>query len=192
MNPVLWSWAYVSQLLATRTGQAPELSDGELEARLQHFLSVLEVTLQTTTQTDFPSDAWKVARLYHTKVQQKIDNGDYSWIQMLQQWGAATSPHELMAARAEIPLGIVKQKAVSETVGKGAGKGGKKEDEEKKKQICYSWNNCETRGKCKLEVENEGEKCIRMHVCSWCKSKDYKPVTHQKRFCRKRIEEEGE
>ena len=32
MNPVLWSWAYVSQLLATRTGQAPELSVGELEA----------------------------------------------------------------------------------------------------------------------------------------------------------------
>ena len=101
--------------------------------------------------------------------------------------GAATSPHELKAARAEIPLGIVEQKAVSETVGKGAGKGGKKEDEEKRKQICYSWNNCETRGK-----ENEGEKCIIMHVCSWCKSKDYKPVTHQKRFCRKRIEEEGE
>ena len=72
--------------------------------------------------------------------------------------GAATSPHELKAARAEIPLGIVEQKAVSETVGKGAGKGGKKEDEEKKKQICYCWKNCETRGKCKLEVENEGEK----------------------------------
>jgi hypothetical protein len=98
-----------------------------------------------------------------------------------------------MAARAEIPLGTVKQKAVSETIGRGAGKGGKKEDdEEKKKQTCYSWNNSETRGKCKLEVENEGEKCIRIHACSWCKSKNYKPVTHQKQFCRKRIEEEGE
>ena len=194
LNPILWSWAYVSQLLATRTGQAPELADGELEARLQHFLSVLEVTLQTTAQSDFASDAWKVARLYHVKVQQKVDSGDYTWVQMLQQWGTATSPHELMAARAEIPLTVVKQKATGEVTGvvKGGAKGGRKDEEEKKKQVCFSWNNCETRGKCKFEVENDGEDCPRIHACSWCKSKDKKPLTHQKRFCRKRIEEEGE
>ena len=69
MNVVLWSWSYVAQLLASRIGQAPAFPDGELEARLQHFLSVLEVTLQTTSQTDFASDSWKIARLYHTKVQ---------------------------------------------------------------------------------------------------------------------------
>jgi hypothetical protein len=74
LNPVLWSWAYVSELLATRTGHAPVLQDGELEARLQHFLSVLEVVLQTTTQTDFSSDAWRVAQLYHVKVQQLAAN----------------------------------------------------------------------------------------------------------------------
>jgi hypothetical protein len=77
LNPILWSWAYISHLLATRTGHAPELQDGELEARLQHFLSVLEITLQTTNQSDFSSDAWNVARLYHVKVQQMVDNGDY-------------------------------------------------------------------------------------------------------------------
>ena len=200
LNPILWSWAYVSQLLATRTGQAQKLGEGELEARLQHFLSVLEITLQTTTQADFSADAWKVARLYHVKVQQKIDNGDYSWIQMQQQWGAATSPHELMAARAEIP--IVKQlKSTLDGTGTGRGgigkgaKGGKKdedEDEKKKKQVCYSWNNSEVKGRCKWEMEHDGETCIRMHICSWCKSKDLKPQTHQKRFCRRRIEEEGE
>ena len=63
LNPILWSCAYVSQLLASRTGQAPVLAEGELEARLQHFLSVLEITLQTTSQADSPSDAWNVARL---------------------------------------------------------------------------------------------------------------------------------
>ena len=188
LNPILWSWAYVSQLLATRTGQAPELAEGELEARLQHFLSVLEITLQTTTQADFASDAWKVARLYHVKVQQKVDCGDYSWVQMLQKWGAATSPHELMAARAEIPL-TIKQK----TAPGGFQNGGKVlGDEEKKKQICYSWNYCETEGKCKYEVENEGEACVRIHACSWCKTRDKKPLDHQKRFCKKRLEVEGE
>jgi hypothetical protein len=114
---------------------------------------------------------------------------------MLQQWGSATSPHELMAARAEIPI-TTKQKAVvkggevpSKVVVKG---GGKKDDDEKKKQVCYSYNNSETRGKCKWEIDHDGETCIRMHVCSWCNAKDLKPLTHQKRFCRKRMDEEGE
>jgi hypothetical protein len=195
LNPILWSWAFVSHLLATRTGQAPTLSEGELEARLQHFLSVLEITLQTTTQTDFSSEAWRVARLYHVKVQQKVDSGDYSWVQMLQQWGAATSPHELMAARAEIPL-VSKPKVahdgIAKGVVKGTGKGNKKDEDEKKKQVCYAWNNSETRGKCKWELDHEGETCFRMHVCSWCKAKDLKPQTHQKRFCRRRLDEEGE
>ena len=195
LNPILWSWAYVSHLLATRTGQAPMLAEGELEARLQHFLNVLEITLQTTNQADFAADAWKVARLYHTKVQQKVDCGEYSWLQMLQQWGAATSPHELMAARAEIPLNVKQKTALTDGLAgvvKTGTRGTKKDLEEKKKQICFSWNNCETRGKCKFEVENEGEACPRIHACSWCKTKDFKPLTHQKRFCRKRIEEDGE
>ena len=199
LNPILWSWAYVSQLLASRTGQAPVLAEGELEARLQHFLSVLEITLQTTSQADFPSDAWNVARLYHGKVQQKIDSGVYSWVQLEQQWGSATLPHELMAARAEIP--VIPVKAKFEGSGRGAAaavkvpKTGRKDDddeERKKKQVCYSWNNSEIRGKCKWEIDHEGETCIRMHICSWCKSKENKHHTHQKSFCRKRIEEDGE
>ena len=194
LNPVLWSWAYVSELLATRTGHAPALQDGELEARLQHFLSVLEVVLQTTNQSDFSSDAWKVARLYHVKVQQKIDSGDYSWLQMLQQWGSATLPHELMAARAEVQP-VVKAAPAGRGGGNGNGskpkeKGKKYEEDENKP--CGYWNNSETKGKCKWELEHDGKSCNRLHVCSWCKAKDLKPMTHQKRFCRRRIEEEGE
>ena len=193
LNPILWSWAYVAELLATRTGHAPVLPEGEMEARLQHFLSVLEVLLQTTIQTDFLSDAWKVARLYHVKVQQKIDSGDNSWVQMLQQWGSATLPHELMAAKAEVQF---KPKGTNVGLGNGGTKGdsikGGKKDPEKKLMLCSGWNNCETRGKCRWETDHEGESCNRVHACSWCKSKDLKPLTHQKRFCRRRIEEEGE
>ena len=194
LNPILWSYGYVSELLATRTGHAPALQDGELEARLQHFMSVLEVVLQTTTQADFASDAWKVARLYHVKVQHKIDSGDYSWVQLLQQWGPATLPHELMAAKAEIQS---KPKVPPSTngVGNGGSKSGDKtgkKDDDKKNYPCNSWNNSETRGKCRWETEHDGETCNRLHACSWCKAKNLKPLTHQKRFCRKRIEEEGE
>ena len=193
LNPILWSWAYISQLLATRTGHAPVLQEGELEARLQHFLSVLEVTLQTTTQSDFASEAWQVARLYHGKVQQKVDSGEHNWVQMLQQWGAATLPHELMAARAEIQLAAIKPRNTNGGSGNGKEKvGDKNERKDVEKRFCSTWNNSETRGKCTWETEHEGEKCIFVHACSWCKGKKFKPLTHQKRFCRKRIEEEGE
>ena len=186
LNPILFSWAYIAELLATRTGQAPSLQGGELEARLQHFLSVLEVTLQTTTQTDFSSDSWKVARLYNQKVQDKVDAGVYTWLELAQQWGTATLPHELMAANAELAPRILKKRFGERTPPK-------KKEEERKPGLCYSWNNSETRGKCKWEVENDGRKCNKQHYCSWCKGESNKINFHQELFCKKKqLEKEGE
>lgn len=184
LNPILFSWAYIAELLATRTGQAPSLQDGELEARLQHFLSVLEVTLQTTTQSDFPAESWKVARLYHQKVQDKVDTGTYTWLELSQQWGTATLPHELMAANAELAPRVVKKRTERSPV--------KKKDEDKKRGLCFSWNSSDTRGKCKWEMENDGQKCNREHYCSWCKSELGETNFHQKAFCKKRQKKESD
>ena len=63
----------VAEILATRTGMAPNLETGELEARLQHFCHVLEITMQTSNLSDSCGDSWAVARLYDRKVQQKVD-----------------------------------------------------------------------------------------------------------------------
>ena len=194
LNPLLFSWAYIAELLATRTGQAPSLPNGELEARLQHFLSVLEVTLQTTAQTDFASDSWKVARLYHQKVQDKVDAGVYTWLQLSDQWGTATLPHELMAANAELAPRLGRKKGEKSPT-KRRGDSDRRGDFDQKvedKRPCSSWNNSETRGKCKWEVDNEGRKCNRQHFCSWCKSENNQTNFHQKTFCKKRIEKEGE
>ena len=187
LNPLLFSWAYISELLDTRTGQAPALKEGELEARLQHYLSVLEVTLQTTTQTDFASDSWKVSRLYHQKVQDKVDSGVYSWLELSEQWGTATLPHELMAANAELAPKVLKKRS-----DRSPRRRGDVEVETDDRKPCSSWNNSEIRGKCKYEVENKGRKCNRVHNCSWCKSELHQNSFHQKSFCRKRIEAEGE
>ena len=62
-NPIIWSRAYIAELLASRQSQAPGLPVGELEARLQHFLNVMEITLQTSTKGDYLGDSWKVGRL---------------------------------------------------------------------------------------------------------------------------------
>ena len=194
MNPVLFSWAYVSELLATRTGMAPSLQSGELEARLQHFLSVMEVTLQTTSITDFASESWKVSRLYHQKVQDKVDTGVYTWLELSDQWGTATLPHELMAANAELAPKFGRRKAEKspQRREKSPQRKEKRREEEEKRGPCTTWNNSDTRGKCKWEQEVEGRKCRWQHICSWCKAELNQTSYHQKTFCKKRQEKEAE
>ena len=191
LNAVLWAWAFASELLASRTGQAPNLQPGELEARLQHFCNVLEIALQSSSQSDFCGDAWNIARLYDQKVQQKVDNNQFSWLQLAAMNHGASHPHELMAAHQELAK---KPKAPS---GSGGGRGttgaigGNRDEVKKKKGKCLTWNKSKVRGKCTYEVDNESEKCIFTHECSYCKSKSLEPVDHQRLFCRKRLEEEG-
>lgn len=176
MNPIVWSWAYIAELLAARSGQAPDLDTGELEARLQHFLNVMEVTLQTSTKTDYMGDSWKVARLYNTKIQAKLDQGATTWCKMVERWDSSTLPHELMAAQQELAPRQVR------------GKGRDQDTKQGEAPIrCGTWNTWETKGKCRYESENQGQKCNRLHECTYCKTKKFKPVTHQRLFCEKRI-----
>ena len=178
MNPVVWSWAYISELVAARSGQAPELDAGELEARLQHFLNVLEVTLQTSDKTDYMGDSWKVGRLYHNKVQAKVDKGATTWCKMADRWENATLPHELMAAQQELAPRYVRPKTKDTDRVKDGGD---------TKKVCGLWNGFETKGVCKWESDNPGEKCNRIHECTYCKNKRFKPLTHQRLFWPKRL-----
>ena len=180
LNPIVWSWAFIAELLASRTGQAEDLPVGELEARLQHFLNVMEVTLQTSTKMDYTGDSWKVGRLYHNKVQAKIDQGSTTWCSMMERWESATLPHELMAAQQELAPKPTKSKPKELEV--------RSKDTDGKPIRCLSWNTWETRGTCRYESENPGQKCIRLHECTYCKNKKFKPVNHQRFFCPKRID----
>ena len=183
LNPIIWSWAYVAELMAARTGHAPDLSTGELEARLQHFLNVMEVTLQTSSKADYMGDSWKVGRLYHNKVQAKVDHGMTTWCKLTERWESATLPHELMAAQQEL--------APKFTKAKEAPLRGKKEADDKGIR-CGTWNSWETKGTCKWESENTGRKCRRVHECSYCKTKKYTPVNHQRLFCPKKLAADAE
>ena len=178
LNPVIWSWAYIADLLAARSGQGPDLETGELEARLQHFLNVMEVTLQTSGKTDYMGDSWKVGRLYHTKVQAKVDQGTTSWCKMADRWENATLPHELMAAQQELaPRQTRTRNKESDRTRDGDGRVPR----------CGSWNIWETEGSCEWESKNPGEKCNRLHECTFCMTKKFKPVNHQRLFCPRRL-----
>ena len=152
LNPIIWSWAYIADLLAARSGQAPDLETGELEARLQHFLNVMEITLQSSSKTDYMGDSWKVGRLYHNKVQAKLDQGTTTWCRQTHKT-------------------------------KESGQ----RDGETRVPRCGSWNTWETKGKCQWEAENPGEKCNRLYECTYCKTKKFRPVNHQRLYCPKRI-----
>ena len=195
INVVLWAWAFVTELLATRTGMAPNLPAGELEARLQHFCHVLEITLQTSGQTDFVGDSWAVAKLYDTKVQQKVDSKMFSWVQLSEINHGASLPHELIAANQELTKKITAPKGGTgkPTYGKEKERQERQERPSRSNLSCGGWNTCDIRGKCKWEVDNDPEKCNRAksHQCSWCKAKKLTPVNHQRSFCQKRLDEEG-
>ena len=174
LNMGLWCWAFISELLATRTGQAPTLQHGELEARMKHFLNVLEIALQPSSPTEFDTHAWRVARLYADKVQQKVERGD-TWMGFESRYGGDSQPHELMAAERELAARMPKKKEKEEV----------KNTQEKKS--CTTWNSSSVEGKCEYEVQNEGRNCSRRHECSWCKERGKRSLHHQRSFCRQRI-----
>ena len=179
LNLGLWCWSYIAELLATRTGQADPLPVGELEARIQHFLNVLEIALQPSAPADFENHGWKVARLYAEKVQHKVERGD-TWLSFEQRYGSDSQPHELMAAEKELATKVVK-------VPKQPKDEDAKSKEETKKKTCNTWNSSSIEGKCEFEVQYEGRSCSRRHECSWCKEKGKKSLGHQRSFCRQRL-----
>ena len=177
MNMGLWCWSYIAEILATRTGVAPPLQQGELEARLQHFLNVLEIALQPSNPSEYDGQSWRVARLYAEKVQHKVDRGG-SWVTFEERYGADSHPHELMAAQIEL---APKQTKLTEP------KDPKKIKDGKEKPLCTTWNTCPVENKCRYEVDNEGKQCNRKHECSYCRETTKKSFPHQRSFCRQRI-----
>ena len=182
LNMGLWCWAYISELLASRTGDTSTLAHGELEARMQHFLNVLEIALQPSNPTEYDGQSWKVARLYAEKVQQKVDKGS-SWVAFEQRYGADSHPHELMAAQTEL---APKVKPREPREPKEVKKGDKVKDS-REKRTCTTWNTSEVENKCKFEADYEGRECNNKHECSWCKDKHKRSLPHQRTFCRQRI-----
>ena len=180
LNMGLWCWGYVAELLASRTGQTPSLQPGELEARMQHFLNVLEIALQPSNPAEFDGHSWRVARLYAEKVQHKIDRGE-TWLNFESRYGADSQPHELMAAKEEVrPVRKPKDPIKEDPKGKP------KDDKKGTKRTCTTWNASSVEGKCDFEVQYD-RACDRRHECSWCKEKGHRSLHHQRSFCRHRI-----
>ena len=183
INLPLWTWACVSEILASRTGLAPSMQSGELDARLQHLLCVLQVALVNSEKTDFNTKGWSIASTYAKRVQQKLDRGLEDWCDF-KRFGHDPHPSEMFSAQTEVNK-------------KNPARQLRKREDDKPSygnrpsyvsdKMCPTWNSCESDRKCQFMVDNpNGAKCNRRHECSYCQEKGLGPNHHQRRLCRKR------
>ena len=175
MNLAVWTWAFVSEILASRTGLVPDMTRGELEARLQHLLCVLQVALIHSDKSDFNSKGWSIASIYAKRIQQKLDRGLDTW-DSFARFGHDPHPSEMFAATTEAEYKQQSRK--------------KKDPDQpgKDKKMCTTWNNCTVERKCQYLVDNpQFKKCFRKHECSYCSEKNFGTLNHQRRFCSRRL-----
>ena len=177
INLPIWVWAYVSEILSSRSGLSPDMPRGELEARLQHLLCVLQVALVNSEKTDFSNKGWSIASIYAKRVQQKLDRGLETW-EDFKRFGYDPHPSEMFTAKTEVDK-------------RAPNPNRKKKEEEKPagaaKRLCTTWNNCEVERKCQYLVDYpSATKCNKRHDCSYCQEKGYGTLNHQRRFCKRR------
>ena len=179
-NLVMFSYGYVSQILASRQGQISPMSDAELIGRLQHFLHLMELTAMFTTNQDYSTFAWQRARNYNARIFSDLDHGTLSWP------GISTKmdPTSMMQSIEAIPKPEVfkKKDEIKKLAEGGSGSSG---------PPCPKWNSCEAKGKCSYEVENPGKTCNRPHICSYCFTKLGHTKTNQKESQCKRKEDDN-
>lgn len=178
MNLPIWVWGFVSELLATRTGLATPLMEGELESKLQHLLCVLEVTMVNSEKTDFNSQGWSIAKIYAKRVQQKLDRGLDTWLDF-SRFGTDPHPSEMFAAKLEVERRPAPSKKKGEF---------EQNKDRKVRAMCPTWNTHEVEKQCKWMADNPNadKPCNRRHDCSYCLEKKYGSFNHQRRFCTKR------
>ena len=179
MNIVIWMLGYLSEVLASRNGSLPELKPGDLEAKLQHVLCVLQVCASHSEKSDFDHQAWKIARLYARKVQAQLDQGLSTWSDF-SSYRSNPHPSELISAKQEmeprlIPKKIEKKKAEEDKT-------------DRSKLPCLTWNTSSIENKCDWMVKNPDRgRCNRKHQCSYCTEKGMGVTHHQRTFCSRRI-----
>ena len=191
INFAMFMYGAIKELHSARIGTDPVLEPGVLEAKLQHLMNVLHVSLLNSTSSDFKPIAWSVGRTYNNLVQAKVESGRESWLDFDQLHRGSPHASEMVAAEREHRSALAEQLKPK----KEAKKVDKTEKSEKtdreKKSVCSSWNSSEVEGKCKWEAEHSGSKCYRAHYCSYCEKKTGNTRTnHQEKFCYRKQEDD--
>ena len=163
MNLPVYCYGVTAELTASLSGRAPPMSPEVMLSKLQHLQNTLGVCCLNTTEKEFQSYGWILARDYAMKVRDRVDQNLTSWEALSS--GVQTS--ELVASQMEFPRPVEK----------------KIEKKDEKKPLCTTWNTCMTEKKCQYEVDHPGRTCIRKHECSHCRETLKQSHRHQAWKC---------
>ena len=143
------------------------MSPEVLLAKIQHLQNTFTVCCLNSTDKDFNSYGWLLARDYSQKVHDRVSQNLASW----ETLSVEVQTSDLVASQMEYP------RPVAQPVEK------KKEEEKKLPSTCTTWNTCTTERKCKYEVEYPDRSCRRKHECSHCRSALNQSQKHQAWKC---------
>ena len=176
MNLPMYLWGRLGELRAANAGICGSLPADELEARLRHIQTVLQVCMQNSVPSDFSNYGWELARCYDQQIQGTMDSGLATWVGFDKEFPRTAHPAFMMEADREIQRPVKKKEARKQEDGEPTG--------QKAKKICPVFNSCRQRKKCQNEVDNpDAGRCKMKHECSHCKKEHGRSVFHQVWWC---------
>ena len=189
MNLPMYLWGRLGKLRAANAGICGSLPADELEARLRHIQTVLQICMQNLTPSEFVNYGWELDRCYDQQIQSTMDSCLATWVGFDKEFPRTAHPAFLMEADREVQRPLKNRE-------------GKKADNvdssvlPKTKKICPVFNTCRQRKKCQNEVDNpDAGRCKMKHECSHCKQEHGKSVFHQAWWCNsggKDVQDTGE
>lgn len=174
MNLPMYLWGRLGELRAANAGICGSLPADELEARLRHIQTVLQICMQNSVPSEFSNYGWELARCYDQQIQATMDSGCATWVGFDKEFPRTAHPGFLMEASTEVkkPVQKKEQKKVD---GNETGNN---------KKVCNVFNSCMQRKKCQHEVDNPAAgRCKMRHECSHCKKEHNKSAFHQIWWC---------
>ena len=176
MNLPMYLWGRLGELRAANAGICGSLPADELEARLRHIQTVLQVCMQNSVPSDFTNYGWELARCYDQQIQATMDSGLATWVGFDKEFPRTAHPGFMMEADREVQKPFKKKDSKGQENGEGSGV--------KSKKICPVFNSCRQRKKCQHEVDSpDNGRCKMKHECSHCKKEHGKSVFHQVWWC---------
>ena len=165
MNLPVFAYGAISELTASLSGRTDPITKEVLLSKLQHIQNVFEICCINSSEADFSSYGWVLARDYALKVNERVDQQMLSWGTLSQ--GIQTDI--LVSSQMEYPR---PQKANEDL-----------KDRRGDKPLCTTFNKCSVEGKCDWEVSNPGRTCQRRHECSYCRRAKNQYRKHQESRC---------
>ena len=147
----------------------------ELLTRLFQFKNSMEIVCNNSTQSEFNSRAWQLARAYDDKCIRDIELGLLSW----QTIGTRLQYDCHLHALAQVPI----------PSSKFVGNGGPPQPPSngQNRQLCSDYNHTVSDGNhCKWSLANPGKKCNRQHSCLFCFNKYNNFRPHREVECEQR------